>query len=114
GWGRSSPRRRSQARGNSPNDLGAKIEERFPFRLRDAEGSVSVSFHANDDPERWGYGVLGLPWPSALAEGLPVFTARPECSLDGCAAVMGWVQFVRIDVPESSQGLVDAIDKGPA
>ena len=36
------------------------MEERFPFRLRGTEGSVSVTFLTNEDPERWGYGVLGL------------------------------------------------------
>ena len=89
------------------------IEERFPFRLRGAEGSVVVSFQANEDPERWGYGVLGLTWPIELAQGLPVLTARTECSLEGYAAVMGWVQVVRIDVLESSESLVDGAEKAP-
>lgn len=89
------------------------IEERFPFRLRDAEGSVSVSFRANEDPERWGYGVLGMEWPTDLAQGLPVLTARTECALEGYAAVMGWVQIVRIEVLESSQPLVAGVDKAP-
>jgi hypothetical protein len=89
------------------------IEERFPFRLRDAEGSVVVSFQANEDPERWGYGVLGLTWPTELARGLPVVTMRTECSLEGYAAVMGWVQVVRIDVHESSEALVDGVEKAP-
>ena len=88
--------------------------ERFPFRLRDAEGTVAVSFEANEDPERWGYGVLGLAWPTELAQGLPVLTARTECALDGYAAVMGWVQIVRIDVLESSRPLVPGVDKAPA
>jgi len=35
-------------------------------------------------------------------------------SLDGYAAVMGWVQIVRIDVLESSRQLADGIDKAPA
>jgi hypothetical protein len=90
------------------------IEERFPFLLRGAEGSVSVSFQANEDPERWGYGVLGLDWPSELAQGLPVLTARTEYALEGYEAVMGWVQVVRIDVLESSRPLVDGVDKAPA
>jgi hypothetical protein len=89
------------------------IDERFPFRLRGAEGSVSVSFEANEDPERWGYGVLGLTWPVELAQGLPVLTARTECSLEGYAAVMGWIQIVRIDVRESSKPLVDGAEKAP-
>jgi hypothetical protein len=90
------------------------IEERFPFRLRGAQGSVSVSFQANDDPERWGYGTLGLPWPSDLAQELAVLEARPEFSLEGYAAVMGWVQVVRINVLESSRPLADGVDKAPA
>jgi hypothetical protein len=90
------------------------IEERFAFRLRGAEGSVSVSFQANEDPVGWGYGALGLAWPTTLAEGLPVLTARTECSLDGYAAVMGWIQIVRIDVLESSTSLVAGGEKAPA
>jgi hypothetical protein len=90
------------------------IEERFAFRLRGAEGSVSVSFEANEDPQRWGYGVLGLEWPAELAQGLPALTARTEIALHGYAAVMGWVQVVRIDVLESSHSLVDGVDKAPA
>jgi hypothetical protein len=90
------------------------IEERFPFRLRGVEGSVSVSFQANEDPEGWGYGALGLAWPTTLAAGLPVLTARTECSLDGYAAVMGWIQIVRIDVLESSTSLVAGDEKAPA
>jgi hypothetical protein len=89
-------------------------EERFPFRLRGAEGSVSVSSQENENPERWGYGTLGLTWPTDLAKGLPVCTARTECALEGYAAVMGWVQIVRIDVLESSQPLVAGMEKAPA
>lgn len=89
-------------------------EKRFPFRLRGAEGSVVVSFEANEDPERWGYGVLGLTWPSELARGLPVLTARTECSLEGYAAIMGWVQVVRIEVLESSEPLIDGAEQAPA
>jgi hypothetical protein len=75
---------------------------------------VSVSFQANEDPQRWGYGTLGLAWPTDLALGLPVLTARTECSLEGYAAVMGWVQIVRIDVLESSTTLTAGIEKAPA
>ena len=71
----------------------AVSEQRFPFQLRGAEGSVSVSFQSNEGPERWGYGVLGLEWPIELAAGLPVLTARTECALEGYAAIM--LQFVR-------------------
>ena len=90
------------------------IEEPFPFRLREADGRVVVSFEANEDPQRWGYGTLGLSWPMELARGLPVMVARTESSLEGYAAVMGWVQIVRIDVLESSRPLVDGVEQAPA
>jgi len=89
------------------------VEERFPFRLRGAEGTVIVSFQANEDPEQWGYGALGLEWPTELAQGLPVLTARTEYALAGYAAVMGWVQIVRIEVHEASRPLAPGVDQAP-
>ena len=47
------------------------MEQTHPFSLRGREGTVTVAYGTNDDPERWGYDVLGLSWPSSLAEGLP-------------------------------------------
>ena len=44
-------------------------------------------YRANDDPERWGYGALGLSWPSSLAEGLPVLEASPLAATDWQQAV---------------------------
>jgi hypothetical protein len=90
------------------------ITERFPFRLREADGSVVVSFGANEDPRRWGYGALGLTWPTDLAQGLPVLTARTECRLEGYSAIMGWIQVVRIDVLAESRSLVAGVEKAPA
>jgi hypothetical protein len=90
------------------------ITERFPFRLRGADGSVVVSFGANEDPQRWGYGALGLTWPTDLAQGLPVLTARTECRLEGYSAIMGWIQVVRIGVLAESRSLVAGIEKAPA
>jgi hypothetical protein len=90
------------------------ITERFPFRLRGADGSVVVSFGANEDPQRWGYGALGLTWPTDLAQGLPVLTARTECRLEGYSAIMGWIQVVRIHVLAESRSRVPGIEKAPA
>jgi hypothetical protein len=90
------------------------MTKRFGFRVRGAEGSVIASFQTNDDPERWGYGILGLAWPSEIAKGLPVFKAQTECSLDGYAAMMGWIQLVRIDVLESSRPIVAGVEKAPS
>jgi hypothetical protein len=88
-------------------------EETFPFSLRSGEGIVTVAYRANDDPEYWGYDVLGLPWPSSLAQGLPVLEARVSSSLEGYAAVMGWIQVVRIHVSETSTSLVSDGEKAP-
>ena len=72
------------------------MESAFPFRLRGVDGWVEVQYGRNDDPERWGYGVLGMPWPMRLAEDLPVLGAAVKYHADGYAAVMGWIQVVRI------------------
>jgi hypothetical protein len=85
----------------------------FPFRLRGAQGSVAVSFQPNEDPARWGYDTLGLTWSTEIAVGLPVLEARTECSLEGYAAVMGWIQVVRIDVLESSRSIAAGVEKAP-
>jgi hypothetical protein len=78
----------------------------LPFSLLGRGGTVTVVYRANDDPERWGYSVLGLAWPPRLAEGLPVLEARVSSPLEGYAAVMGWIQVVRIHVSEASTSLV--------
>ena len=85
----------------------------FPFSLHGREGAVRVSYDANDDPESWGYGVLDLSWPSSLAHGLPVVEARVESRLAGYAAVMGWIQVVRIHVSKLSTSMVANGEKAP-
>ena len=89
------------------------MEGAFPFRLRRVDGSVEVQYGRNDDPERWGYGVLGMPWPMRLAEDLPVLDAAVTYDGDGYAAVMGWIQVVRITVSQASESLVPGSDKAP-
>lgn len=85
----------------------------FPFRLRGIDGSVDVQYGPNQDPERWGYAVLGLPWPMQLAEGLPVLEVAVRYPADGYAAAMGWIQVVRISVSEASESLVPGGEKAP-
>jgi hypothetical protein len=89
------------------------MTKRFGFQLRGAQGSVTVSFQANEDPERWGYGTLGHARPTEIAMGHPVFKAQTECSATGYAAVMGWIQVVRIDILESSRPMVAGVEKAP-
>jgi hypothetical protein len=85
----------------------------FPFSLRGREGSVAVEYGPNEDPERWGYGILTLPWPQQLAVGLPVIQATVFYPGEGYSAVMGWIQVVRIHVSHSSESLVSGGEKAP-
>lgn len=85
-----------------------------PFSFRGREGSAAVTYRGNEDPERWGYGLLGLPWPSSLATGLPVLEVDVSTPLEGYAAAMGWIQVVRIHVSDSSTSLVPGSEKAPS
>ncbi len=89
------------------------MEQSYPFVLRGREGSVTVRYEPNQDPERWGYGILGLPWPTRLALGLPVLEARVCYASEGYSSTMGWIQVVRIRVAEQSESLVSASEKAP-
>ena len=82
------------------------METTHPFSFRGREGNATVRYRQNEDPERWGYGLLELPWPSTLAMGLPVLEIDVSTALEGYGAVMGWIQVVRIQVAESSTSLV--------
>jgi hypothetical protein len=85
----------------------------YPFLLRGAEGIATVELCANDDPELWGYGILGLPWPPSLANRLPVLTVEVSHTAAGYSTVMGWIQVVRITVSDSSESLVPGAEKAP-
>jgi hypothetical protein len=91
-----------------------RVETLFPFTFRGQDGTVTIEFEANDDPERWGYEVLDLPWSSSLAKGLPVIHARVSTPLEGYAAVLAWIQIVRVHVAETSTTLVADGEKAPA
>ena len=90
------------------------MSETFALSLHGRKGSVNVELSANDDPARFGFGVLGLDWPVDLALGLPVLEANVSYEGEGYAAVMGWIQVVRIHVDERSESLVAAAEKAPA
>jgi len=89
------------------------MPDAFPFVLHGAAGAVTVDFRANDDPEHWGYAILGLPWPTTCAHGLPVLTAGVSLAAAGYSTVMGLIQVVRITVSESSESLVPGGEKAP-
>ena len=78
----------------------------FTFRLRGVDGVVRVSLTRNDDPERWGWGLLGLDVPLEHIVGFPVVEATVDYPAEGYAGVMGWVQVVRYeatDEPETGE-----------
>jgi hypothetical protein len=69
---------------------------RIPFRLRGVDGTVSVEYGVNQDPERWGYAVLNLDWYRREAvHGFPFMQASVDHPSEGYAANMAWIQVVR-------------------
>jgi hypothetical protein len=89
------------------------MSEAFTFSLDGRQGSVNLEFAANDDPSRWGFGVLGLDWPMNLALGLPVLESTVSYAGEGYLTAMGWIQIVRIHVDERSESLVAGAEKAP-
>ena len=87
----------------------------IPFRLRGAEGLVTVHYGANEDPVRWGYPVLQLDWfRPELVRGFPVMQASVEHPAEGYAADMGWLQVVRYGVRDpGEEGTVTVFDTPP-
>ena len=67
----------------------------LPFSLRSFDGLVTVDYGANEDPRRWGYHLLRLPYDTAVAEGFPVLRATVSYDGEGYAAAMGWIQVIR-------------------
>jgi hypothetical protein len=70
----------------------------IPFRLNDLDGEVAVEYGVNEDPMRWGYGLLGLAYPTEVARGFPVVQATVSYPGEGYGAYMGWLQIVRYRV----------------
>jgi hypothetical protein len=78
----------------------------FPFRLRGVDGVARVSLTRNEDPERWGWRLLGLDVPLEYIVGFPVIEASVDYPAEGYAAVMGWVQVVRYDATDEPETVV--------
>lgn len=79
------------------------------FALRDVPGRVEVEYLTNDDPARWGYPLLGLDSLVEVSRGFPVVHAEVEHPAEGYAAIMAWVQVVRMTDLETGEytALVD-------
>ena len=67
-----------------------------PFRLRGADGRVTVRYGTNHDAKRWGFDLLGLPFDLKSLEGFPVFEASVDYPTPGYRSFMGWVQLVTV------------------
>jgi hypothetical protein len=77
------------------------------FELRGVPGTVTVRHGINDDPRRWGYDVLDLPYDFERSRGFPVVEATVAHPAEGYAAVMGWIQVVRYRDAETDEVIVD-------
>ena len=85
----------------------------MPFFLRGFDGVVTVSHEINEDPCRWGYHLLGLPYDPAIAEGFPVLRATVSFTGEGYAAAMGWIQVIRYAGSEAGEDEVIEVDHPP-
>jgi hypothetical protein len=87
------------------------------FELRGVEGRVTVQYGVNDDPLRWGFGLLGLPFDVEVARGFPVLEARVDFPAEGYAGYLGWVQGVRYSADGTEEVVIPDVppqfrDKG--
>ena len=101
-----------RARARRRDTVFQPMELVLPFRIRDVDGSVRVSYDRNEDPRRWGYDLLGLDFDIEVARGFPVVEASVDCPLEGYAAKMGWIQVVRYWVGRQTDPTV-IIDVAP-
>jgi hypothetical protein len=81
----------------------------IPFTLREKPGRVRVRYGVNDDPRRWGYHLVGMPYDIERARGCPVVEATVHHPSEGYGAILGWVQVIRSTAPrEDTVVMVDA------
>lgn len=71
-------------------------EQTLRFHLRGQPGRVHLTYQTNDDPARWGYPLLGLGDLTEASRGFPVLQADVEYAAEGYAAILAWIQIVRI------------------
>jgi hypothetical protein len=89
------------------------VETALRFRLRDAEGRVTVRYLVNEEPARWGFDRLGLDFDIEVARGFPVVEARVEYAAEGYAASLGWIQGVRYWVDRQPEPTLVIPDVAP-
>lgn len=74
---------------------GLSVLQIIPFRWMDQDGAITVLYTVNENPLRWGYGVLNLPHLLTVAAGFPVVYATVAYPGDGYTSIMAWIQIVR-------------------
>lgn len=90
-------------------ELAASI---LGFRLRGRPGRVFIRYEVNEDPARWGYPLLGLDSLVELSRGFPVVQAEVQHDAQGYAAMLAWIQVVRMTDLDSG-GRTDLVDVAP-
>ena len=81
----------------------------IPFVARGVSGRALIRYGVNDDPPRWGYRLVGLPFDIECARGCPVLEAAVDYSAEGYAAQLGWIQIIRYGDPRGAEAaIVDA------
>lgn len=76
-----------------PTDSASRTAT-IAFARRSAEGGVTITYSANNDPARWGFDLLGLSFGAEVARGFPVVQAKTSFPREGYAALLGWAQVV--------------------
>jgi len=85
----------------------------IPFRMRGRDGVIRVEYGVNEEAERWGYHLLGLPYDHGISEGFPVVHATVEYEGEGYGAVMAWIQIVRYRIGGGGDDETVEVDKPP-
>ena len=81
----------------------------IPFVARGIPGRAVIQYGVNDDPSRWGYRLVGVPFDIECARGCPVMEATVAYPAEGYAAQLGWIQIIRYGVPGGAEvAMVDA------
>jgi hypothetical protein len=81
----------------------------IPFVARGIPGRALIRYEINDDPSRWGYRLVELPFDIECARGRPVLEATVDYRAEGYAAQLGWIQIIRYGVPGGAEvAMVDA------
>lgn len=83
------------------------------FELRGIPGRVLVHFGPNDDPDRWGYPLLGVNYPAEMAKGFPVIQAEVDYPAEGYGAVLAWIQLVWIKDLDGGEPKFEPVDLAP-